>query len=53
MEITYTINEWASSGRFDYSPELIKAALKAAGKKEYTQKEATAVINKFAKTEVR
>lgn len=37
---------------FGYSPEIVAAALKCAGKKEYTEAEAKKVIKAFAKKEV-
>ncbi|MBR3381682.1 MAG: hypothetical protein IKO05_02220 [Selenomonadaceae bacterium] len=50
----YTIEILAAAGKkeFGYPSFLVKAALKASGKKKFTLEEAHAIVEEFAKQKV-
>ncbi len=54
-EPVYPVSGFAGSARslFGTRPECVVAALKAAGKQEYTMTEAKEIVKKFLKKEVR
>lgn len=49
----FTIEECTQAAEiFGYSPEMVAAALKCAGKEKYTEAEARKIVKAFAKKEV-
>lgn len=50
----YTINEFAKAPQSvgANSPDIVRAALKLAGKDSYTQAEATEIVKRFSEKEV-
>lgn len=54
-EATYTVNEFAAvaASVFDSKPDIVKAALRLAGKERATKSEAIDIVKKFREREVK